>query len=286
MKTSTQNKVINAINEDIKDVREPFNEIKSNLISEERDRIREKLYKDETIYNFLKEKDSLTNIENRVLKNIGRYLKRLKKDLEKLQKNQYNITYRLDYIFNELNRENYFEPKEIKSAFDGSYILYESRGDKDGKDAKLALWEYFDKIKPYLRDMIDNHKAKGECKIQLVMRLIFVSFIDANDTLVMHTKSDNIEIMNGIDTNDAINEFIASFMKRYQEGLETKMNGSSYIFERIDLVEYHFHKISLNRGSSYIKCLDWLKSKRVTINPKNSKDNKCFQYAIIAALNH
>ena len=134
--------------------------------------------------------------------------------------------------------------------------------------------------------MIDNHKAKGECKIQLVMRLIFVSFINANDTLVMHTKSDNIEIMNGIDTNDAINEFIASFMKRYQEGLETKMNGSSYIFERIDLVEYHFHKISLNRGSSYIKCLDWLKSKRVTINPKNSKDNKCFQYAIIAALNY
>ena len=84
-----------------------------------------------------------------MLKNIGRYLKRLKKDLEKLQKNQYNITYRLDYLFNELNRENYFEPKEIKSAFDGSYILYESRGDKDGKDAKLALWEYFDKIKPY-----------------------------------------------------------------------------------------------------------------------------------------
>ena len=45
MKTSTQNKVINAINEDIKDIRELFNEIKSNLISEERDRIREKLYK-------------------------------------------------------------------------------------------------------------------------------------------------------------------------------------------------------------------------------------------------
>ena len=160
MKTSTQNKVINVINEDIKDVRELFNEIKSNLISEERDRIREKLYKDEAVYNFLKEKDSLTNIENRVLKNISRYLKRLKKDLEKLQKNQYNITYRLDYLFNELNRENYLKPKEIKSAFDGSYILYESRGDKDGKDAKLALWEYFDKIKPYLRDVIDNHKAQ------------------------------------------------------------------------------------------------------------------------------
>ena len=52
--------------------------------------------------------------------------------------------------------------------------------------------------------MIDDCKSKGEWKIQLVMRIIFVSFIDANETQVMHTKSDNIEIMNGVDTSDAI----------------------------------------------------------------------------------
>ena len=45
--------------------------------------------------------------------------------------------YGLDYLFNEVNEKDYYEPKEIKSAFDGSYILYESRGDKD---AKLALY--------------------------------------------------------------------------------------------------------------------------------------------------
>ena len=43
--------------------------------------------------------------------------------------------------------------------FDGSYMLYESRGDKD---AKLSIYDYFDIIKPYLRDMIDNHKARGK----------------------------------------------------------------------------------------------------------------------------
>ena len=47
----------------------------------------------------------------------------------------------------------------------------------------------------------------------------------------MDTKSDNVEIMNDIDTSDAINKLINSFMKRYQEGLETKMKGSSYIFD-------------------------------------------------------
>ena len=68
-----------------------------------------------------------------MLKNIGKYLKKLNNDLKKLQKCQDNITYGLDYLFNELNEKDYYEPKEIKSAFDGSYILYESRGDKDAK---------------------------------------------------------------------------------------------------------------------------------------------------------
>ena len=102
----------------------------------------------------------------------------------------------------------------------------------------------------------------------------------------MHTKSDNIKIMIGTDTSDAINELIDSFMKRCQEVLETKMKRSSYIFERIDLLEYHLHKISLNRGGSYIISPKWLKNKGATINPKNTKDNNCFQYAITVALNH
>ena len=46
----------------------------------------------------------------------------------------------------------------------------------------------------------------------------------------MHTKSDNVEIMNGTDTTDAINNLINSFIKRYQEGLEAKMKGSNYTF--------------------------------------------------------
>ena len=117
-------------------------------------------------------------------------------------------------------------------------MLYESKGDKDNK---LALYEYFDIIRPYLKDMMDKHKARDEWKIQLIVRKIFVSSIDANEVHIMHIKSDNIEIMNGIETNDAINELFNSFLRRYQEGLETKMKGSGYIFEPVDLVEYHLH---------------------------------------------
>ena len=41
--------------------------------------------------------------------------------------------------------------------------------------------------------MIDSHKARNEWKIQLSMRIIFISFADANETSEMHTKSDNIQ---------------------------------------------------------------------------------------------
>ena len=64
------------------------------------------------------------------------------------------------------------------------------------------------------------------------------------------------------------------------------MRGSIFTFESIDLLEYQLHKLSLNRGSSYIESPEWVQNKGVTINPKNTKDNNCFQYAIIAALNH
>ena len=92
--------------------------------------------------------------------------------------------------------------------------------------------------------------------------------------------------MSGKETSDAIKVLFNSFLRRYQERLETKMKGSDCIFDRVDLLEYHLHKISLNRGSSYVNSPEWLKNKRATINPKNTRDNECFKCAIIVALHH
>ena len=134
MNHARQNNSINAI----KEVRKLLNEYRSNLLLKETKRIRRELYKKEADYNFLKEKEregSLTNKQKNVLKNIGRYLKKLNNDLKKLNKYD-NVIYGLDYLFNEVNEEDYYKPTEVKSAFDGSYMLYESRRDKD---AKLTL---------------------------------------------------------------------------------------------------------------------------------------------------
>ena len=140
-----------------------------------------------------------------MLKNINKYLKNFKKDLEKYQ---HNITYGIDYLFNELNEEDYYKPTEVKSAFDGSYMLYESKGDKD---ARLSIDEYFNIIRPYLKDMIDNHQSEGEWKIQLSMRITFVYFTDPNETLKVYTKSDNVKIMIGSETEDIINDLFNTF---------------------------------------------------------------------------
>ena len=120
-----------------------------------------------------------------MLKNIERYFKKLKKDLNKIKIYQYNITSDISHLFNEITKEDYYEPIEIKSAFDGSYIQYESRWDSDDN---LSLEEYINIIRPYLRDMINNHKAQGEWKIQLVMKINFISTPGADESREMYTK--------------------------------------------------------------------------------------------------
>ena len=133
--------------------------------------------------------------------------------------------------------------------------------------------------------MIDNHKAHSEWKIQLIMRIKFISSLDTDEFRIMHTKSNNTKIINGTETNDIIKELSESFFKKYQESLEAKKKGSKFVFDSIDLLYYKLHKTSLNRGGSYIDSPDWIKNKKSAINPK-TKDNDCFKYAITVALNH
>ena len=73
------------INNAIKEAREFLNKIRGSLSREEINRIRKELYKEEAVYNFLKGKDGLTDKEKTVLKNIGKYLKKLNNDIKKIK---------------------------------------------------------------------------------------------------------------------------------------------------------------------------------------------------------
>ena len=104
----------------------------------------------------------------------------------------------------------------------------------------------------------------------------------------MYTKSNNIEIMIGNDTNEVIGILFESLLQKYQANLEEKMHGSEFIFDGVNALYYDLNKICLNRGGSYIPTttVDWLSGKKTTINPQNKKDDNCFQYALTVALNY
>ena len=80
---------------------------------------------------------------------------------------------------------------------------------------------------PYLKNIINNHKAtikdsndlSGEWKIQLTIQINFVSFLDPEKNRVMDSKSDNVEIIMGIETDNIIKELFESFLNKYQKNL-------------------------------------------------------------------
>ena len=78
---------------------------------------------------------------------------------------------------------------------------YESKGDKD---KILSVKEYPDMMRPYLSDIINDHKTEGEWKIQLTMTIDFMSSKDSEETRTMSTKNHNIEIMIGNETDEII----------------------------------------------------------------------------------
>ena len=73
--------------------------------------------------------------------------------IEEIEKNLYDL------------KNNLFKPKgdsykpvRIGNAFSSNYLEYKSNGDQD---KTLSIKDYLDEIKPYLSDIINNHKTQG-----------------------------------------------------------------------------------------------------------------------------
>ena len=52
------------------------------------------------------------------------------------------------------------------------------------------------------------------------------------------------------------------------------MKSSEFV---LDCAHYKCNKINPNHGGSYVDSPDWIKNKKVAINPIKEKDKKCFQ---------
>ena len=69
-------------------------------------------------------------------------------------------------------------------------------------------------IRPYLIDIINDHKTQGEWKIHLTMAINFFSPKDSEETCTMHTNSYNIEIIMDSETDETNKELFESFLQK------------------------------------------------------------------------
>ena len=118
-----------------------------------------------------------------------------------------------------------YEPLLIKSGFDNNHLEYMSNGTDS-----LSLNEHLELIKPYLYDLINVHKAKGEWKIQLSAEISFISQKpNSNEIRVMFTRSIPEEFMIGSEAEEVAEKLIMSILQKYQDNLENKMKSSDFI---------------------------------------------------------
>ena len=149
-------------------------------------------------------KKHLYNIENKnellELETTKEYLDELDKKILKLDDDDDDFEFIGIENVQDLFKILIYKPTIVKSGYYNNYIEYRSEGDK-----LLTVEEYLALIEPYLRELINDYKSKGEWKIQLTAQINFISLRPRSDeTRVMHTRSVNKEFMNGSDMDEII----------------------------------------------------------------------------------
>ena len=67
------------------------------------------------------------------------------------------------------------------------------------------------------------------------MQINFISHEDFEETCTIYTKSRNVEIMEGDETDEIIEELFESLLQNYQKNLEEPMRGSKFVPDGNDL---------------------------------------------------
>ena len=153
----------------------------------------------------------------KIQKKIFRLEKEIKAIKDKIIRDTQNL-------FEHEEEENYYKPVRVSNFWSSNYIEYKSTSNRN---KTLSVKEYLNKIMPYLKD-INNLKNSDTWKIQLSIGNNFISSTD-DEEQVMHSKSDNIEIMINDEGDKVIQELFDSLKNIYQNSLES-MKGSKFVF--------------------------------------------------------
>ena len=91
------------------------------------------------------------------------------------QNNITNIQY-ITNLFQHEEKEVYYKLARGGNFWSNNYIEYESNGDRN---KTLSIEEYLTKIRPYLKNIINDLKKFDTCKIQLTIAIYFINSISS-----------------------------------------------------------------------------------------------------------
>ena len=136
-------------------------------------------------------------------------------------------------------------------------------------------------IRPYLRDLINDHKPttelsneenncdtneennsdtdekdnsdteRGEWKLQLVMQNNCISTKNFEETRTIYSASKPVEIFMGTNTDDATDGLFDTLLQRFQQAIETSNDiENEFTHESVALLYHYFQKINILRAES------------------------------------
>ena len=108
----------------------------------------------------------------------------------------------------------YFRNIAFRLGYSNNCIEYESNSNRK-KTLSITIR---DKIKPYLKDNINNRKKSETWRNQLTIENNFTSFKDTDEEHVMNSKSGNMEIMIFDKSDEFSKKVLIHFLKEIKLG--------------------------------------------------------------------
>ena len=170
-------------------------------------------------------------------------------------------------LFKGFDRD-YYKPIRTEDGFAGrinNYIEYTSRGHRY---KNLSLEKYLNMIRPYLRDLINDHKPstklnneandsdteRGEWKIQLVMQNNFISLKMLTILAPYIQQISQQKFSWAVTQMIAIDELFDTILQRFQQAIEiSNEKGSEFNYESVALLYYYFQKIEIRRAEHILR---------------------------------
>ena len=178
--------------------------------------------------------------------------------------------------------EESFNPIELEQAFSRAYRSYRING-----RSRMDVDTFFDWIRQNLIDLMN--RELGSARVQTTICIRFRQALEHFENVIgfdrveLPFNSRTMEIFQGSNLNEIVNEMFAHMRTQIEN---PALTNSRFVFDEVLFLDVNFHQLNLTRGSSNIPLPDWIVSRKAGINPKNENDEKCFKWAVIAALHH